>query len=469
MHAGLERILDLIRVNPQDTLLVDRFLILAADLHEEDRASVTLGLSEVLLRKNPRRSIELAHMVYKAKPGEPQPLQIMVEGLENLGRYGKATVLRQHLEKVKRAKATSPGSVKKAVEDSMVAIDRELLLLAQPLEKVQKAPAPPPPKLELAPQKLPEPPQISAVPGPALAFSEPMPPRSSFSAQNLGQTVTQMPFFNSEESRVSVLSLDDDDSTSGNHPAVNQKPAVLFEIAPEAAQAVKADLGETDISVARPAFDVLLRSESLSINPKARSYDEGAYVAELLPYRQGIPSMVPASAEVGRERDEENYNQNSILEAEPRQDNTSAVPISYGGRDRADALRQMITDKNWEGVWALLRTHWPHGASGDVYQIAREARLYRIDVNFMTWWLECLLLDRRPRQVLALASQLLREQPHIAVAKAVYLPVRASGAALGLNTLNWREEDGVLNLLKQLSVLNLDTCASIAIFNVRAL
>ena len=132
MHAGLSRILDLIRVNPQDTLLVDRFLILAADLHEEERVDVTLSLSEALLRKNPRRSIELAHMVYKARPGDTQPLELMVEGLENLGRYGKATVLRQHLEKVKKAKDTNPGLAQRVVDESVAAIDRELLLFGQP-------------------------------------------------------------------------------------------------------------------------------------------------------------------------------------------------------------------------------------------------------------------------------------------------------------------------------------------------
>lgn len=130
MHPGLHRLLDLIRVNPQDSLLVDRFLILAADLDESTRVDATLGLSEALLRKNPRRAIELAHMVYKARPGESQPIELMVEGLENLGRYGKATVLRAELEKVRKARETNPGVAGDVTEASVITIDKELQFLA---------------------------------------------------------------------------------------------------------------------------------------------------------------------------------------------------------------------------------------------------------------------------------------------------------------------------------------------------
>ena len=132
MDPGLARLLELINSNPADTLLVDRYLVLAADLGEDPRADATLGLARALIAKNPRRAIELAHMVYQARPAATPAIEIMIEAFESLGRYGKATVLRYELEKM-RGERVSPvsnlevsASLAAAVDDSMFTLEREL-------------------------------------------------------------------------------------------------------------------------------------------------------------------------------------------------------------------------------------------------------------------------------------------------------------------------------------------------------
>ena len=63
---GLARLLDIIKSNPTDTVLVDRFLVLAADTPEYERVDAVLRLGGALIQTAPRRAIEVSWMVYKS-------------------------------------------------------------------------------------------------------------------------------------------------------------------------------------------------------------------------------------------------------------------------------------------------------------------------------------------------------------------------------------------------------------------
>lgn len=418
MHPGLVRLLDLIRVNPQDTLLVDRFLILASDLEETSRADATLGLSEALLRKNPRRAIELAHMVYKAKPDNPQPIELMVEGLENLGRYGKATVLRAQLEKVRKAGGVDGGSSREVTEASVMTIEKELKFLAG---------------IELS--------------SPSLSPNE---PRSADEQKSVDLLAAEVP--------ASV--------EKGNLSGPAQTILLGQRQKPEAEEHA---LQKTSVA---PSLD-LIPSHEMKIpvhratqfsQAKADGIGGHSHVAPGIPVFREIVREVDAAVEVNIDQGPLSMVSN-VREAAAEFMQHSHHQIHYGDLEEQmlGKVRAFIQVEDWDGAWEVIDQNWPKADNAQAILLFKELKLERIDLRYMGWWLDALVFDRRPRYALTLMLDLLREQPHISLAKQLIGRIQNTLKVLGYRRVDWAESEGILALLRKLDLSKLQSPAGVAI------
>jgi hypothetical protein len=439
MHAGLLRILDLIRADPKDTLLIDRFLILAADLQEDEKIKATLGLSEVLIAKNPRRAIELAHMVYSAVPGEIQSLELMIDGLEILGRFGKATVLREHLLKVRNAIETNPGLVKSLVGEGVEAIDRELSLLGgaqiqtPPKPKIVEAAAPvvPPsvasnpenfmlPGIPLKPDRLSESDVFKISPLPRLE----LPDEAELEVQIQSEIPYEQP----------ALDLDDKLTKGRTHITQNSH-----------GRDISADL----LRDGTPSMELI--NEIKLEAPEEQSVSQGG---ESL---HGVPSvMFPDGPE-------SNTYESPVQTTEINDFGSSKV----AQQSLEEIFSRCLQMKMWDDAWAIIEANWPRGTTEGVYEIARMADLYKVDVKFHGWWIDCLNADSRPRQAVFLILQTLKESPYIGYARSLYPKIQASLINLGLGELTWDEAEGVAALILKTKLKVQSTSAAVAIFEAR--
>jgi hypothetical protein len=415
VSAGLKRMLELIRSNPQDTLLVDRFLVLASDLSDDEKADLTLGLSEALLRKNPRRAIEVAHMLYRARPSDHQPLQIMVEGFENLGRYGKATVLRQHLENVKKARATNPGHVEKVVQESIVAIDRELMLLSQ-------QPAAQSVKIE-EPKKI-----VSQQAKTSIAKPPPQ-------GQDDDPLATdKKTFYIDPANKIAAL-----------HPDESQKKTEFF---PQ----------DREDSPVNSPFDEP-STEKLSNDQKQASASSSSSI-------MGMPRLeVPYDFGIAKYRD--SYEWMEAMGTPPRDADEPSKRSAKASPKNEPPLKQesspeetfmaYVEAKNWEGLLHIIQTYWPSGAPKSMIPILAKLQIGTLDLNFLAFWLDTLLLNHRPRQAFLCGYKVLTDHPFMGFAKIVAPRLSKAAKHLGWKPLHWQEKDGVIKLLNTAKLQNMAT------------
>lgn len=100
MGPGLAKILELIDANPADSMLVDRYLILASDIPEHERVDATIQLASSLLKRNPRRALEVAWMLYKSSLRDMDSLELISQALDDLGKSHKAAIIRSEMKRI---------------------------------------------------------------------------------------------------------------------------------------------------------------------------------------------------------------------------------------------------------------------------------------------------------------------------------------------------------------------------------
>jgi len=110
MSKGLQAILQRIKDNPANRVLVTRFLALLAETEDSSfKYRSLLGLAAAIRATNPVDSIRIAFIVHQRAPHELVALEIMIEALRDMGRLAKAEVIQSHLEKLRRpAKGAEP-------------------------------------------------------------------------------------------------------------------------------------------------------------------------------------------------------------------------------------------------------------------------------------------------------------------------------------------------------------------------
>ncbi|MCX6119507.1 MAG: hypothetical protein NT027_18375 [Proteobacteria bacterium] len=497
MHAGLNRLLELIRVNPQDTLLVDRFLILASDLKENERVDVTLGLSEALLRKNPSKAIDLAYMVYKARPGDFEPLEIMVEGLENLGRYGKATVLRQQLENVKKAKSTNLDAVDRVIDDSIIVIGKELDLLAkQPSPRIHRT------VLEDRKEILDQKDEQKKIPSENIKRTI-----DSWEGVNIAKASDQLNQFahptvpGDQLSEVVVPGINDlnsdlihsmrsasgglDDkselSVSADENLLSQRSENVDSGLSSASFQKQSGRDSVDFqnnnSVFRPV--AVERNEFSSDREESKSSNQSVQSDLQSKVAYGVPAM-PAHLDdqyayenrdhLSRFLDRNASISESNKYSDSKRQNDNFRKLSFRAKPKDDPnllleFERQIDAKNWDVVWSTIETHWHLGGSHAVMEICKRKGLERVDLRFMGWWLDMLIGLGRNFQAFSEAKKLLQDQPHVTFARAMYPRLKLSLSGLGLKIQPWTETDGVVTLIRGLSNAKIATPAGIAITN----
>ena len=100
MGPGLAKILELIDANPADSMLVDRYLILASDIPEHERVDATIQLASSLLKRNPRRALEVAWMLYKSSLRDMDSLELISQALDDLDKSNKAAIIRSEMKRI---------------------------------------------------------------------------------------------------------------------------------------------------------------------------------------------------------------------------------------------------------------------------------------------------------------------------------------------------------------------------------
>lgn len=398
VHAGLRRLLDLIKVNPNDGLLVDRFLVLVADLAEVDRAGLTLELARVVLRKNPRKAIELAHMVFKHRPEEPKPLELMIEGLEILGRYGKATVLRQQMLKVQKLgdqavpQSNRPSAAERAetLTDSVAAVDRELLQWGFVSKKPEKQQAPDAPASSGGPEDQ----HRGLQPKISKQESIPMPIETVF----------------------------------------DQVEPRLFDLAERspAIESPKAQLGVPDFN---------------KLSPKVLNLDEG--VQEV-----SQPAQVPIDFEVPEI--------GSFSSQNNLQKSTEVSERAYLTKsDVLKKLKDFYDRAEWDAAFSLVSHDLSPELSSSVAQDVMAIGFDQVEVRFKIWHIERLQHSKHHRLAIIKAKEYLEAEPEIYFAKKIWPTIKLSLQQLGVprGLLSWKEQQGVRSLLVRLTnkQMNLST------------
>jgi hypothetical protein len=119
MGPGLARMLDMIIKTPADTMLVDRFLVLASDIPESERVDATLKLAKALSDKQPRRALEVAWMLYKSGLKDSEALQLICDLLEAVNRSEKAQLIRAEMRRLADLKISAEARLeaRKTIEN----------------------------------------------------------------------------------------------------------------------------------------------------------------------------------------------------------------------------------------------------------------------------------------------------------------------------------------------------------------
>ncbi|MEZ4743515.1 MAG: hypothetical protein R3B45_13905 [Bdellovibrionota bacterium] len=103
MTSGLEKILEKIREDPSRNILYNRYLALLADISSEvEKARYTIELARVYLESEPKKSMQLANLVFQADRENVDALYIIARSLENLGRFEKADVIHNEISAIRQ-------------------------------------------------------------------------------------------------------------------------------------------------------------------------------------------------------------------------------------------------------------------------------------------------------------------------------------------------------------------------------
>lgn len=103
MTKGLESILKRIRENPGNRVLVTRFLALVAETGDsKSKFRLLLGLADAIREADPLDAMRIAYIVFQRDRTQLIGLEIMVDSLKAMGRFGKAEVISLELTKLRQ-------------------------------------------------------------------------------------------------------------------------------------------------------------------------------------------------------------------------------------------------------------------------------------------------------------------------------------------------------------------------------
>ena len=397
MAPGLLRMLDLIKSSPANDRLVDRYLILVADLKPAERTDATLKLAETLMRIAPKRALDIAWGLFKVGATEQESLEIIAGALETLGQPGRAALVRSETQRLKVAPLAYEVSqpLRKSVQESIsVAVSGDKGDLSAKLEEVTKGHKP---ILKEA--------DVAASPDVRI------------------EKVAEIQF-----------DLAGKSSTA-------QTVLILDPIVPEYALAKVTQEDQA--------------SKTIDVNPAAHRASV-ARVSAAMP-GAGIPEAIPPK-EPSRHSMAllEKKPAVSIQRNQPDLLESNIDPYSMESMAPADLkqrFKELLASENWEILISFLNessTYWHDPILLDVFP---KKQLQMLDVRFAGAWIDILTVARQERRALRFMIHCLIEEPHLAWARMIWSKIKPIQKSLNLNEFDWRESEGVTVLRSQIEQL----------------
>ena len=397
MAPGLLRMLDLIKSSPANDRLVDRYLILVADLKPAERADATLKLAETLIRIAPKRALDIAWGLFKGGTKEEESLEIIALALETLGKPARAALVRSETQRLKVAPLAYEVSqpLRKSVEESIsAAVSGDNGDLSAKLGEVTKGHKP------------------------ILTEAD----------------VAASPDIKIE--KVAEIQFD-----LGGHTPPPQTVLIQNQTSPERAFS----------SV--PPQDQLVQTRDS--NPVAHR-ESVARVSAAMP-GAGIPEAIPPK-EPSRHSMALLEKKPAISiqrsQADLLESNTDPYSMeSMAPADLKQRFKELLASENWEILISFLNessTHWHDPILLDVFP---KKRLQMLDVRFAAAWIDILTGARQERRALRFMIHCLIEEPHLAWARMIWSKIKPIQKSLNLNEFDWRESEGVTVLRSQIEQL----------------
>ena len=401
---GLARLLDIIKSNPTDTVLVDRFLVLAADTPEYERVDAVLRLGGALIQTAPRRAIEVSWMVYKSGLRDMESLVLISDALDRLGKKEKAERIRLEAKRLVSGKLSNDD---KSV--SRITIEEHVTMV------IAGAPEP-----------------AAKISGSFVSDLVGEPTRSNFLPLAHFDIETTPP--TNENIVVKVFSVSDF--------KLDLAPATVL-LPPESKPVEKPKSVEMPVAV-DPA-------------PVQRALAEGsvARVSVEAP-GAGIPEAIPAKEQSRHAMLSVNQTSVSRQGSALREPALSRIVKSraMSPDERMRRLTDLIAAEEWESFLELLGHSYPTAEEPRLLKLFEGHKLYRIDIRFASWWIDILIVARQERRGMRFILQQLSEEPHLAWARMIWPKIKIMRETLNLTDFDWRESDGVAALRDRISGMN---------------
>lgn len=397
MAPGLLRMLDLIKSSPANDRLVDRYLVLVADLKPAERSDATLKLAQTLIRIAPKRALDIAWGLFKVGIKEEDSLEIIALALETLGKPARAALVRSETQRLKVVPLAYEVSehLRKSVEESIsAAVSGDKGDLSAKLDEVTKGHKPILTEAEL-------------VASPDIKIE-----------------------------KVAEIQFD-----LGAHTPAPQTVLIQNQTSPER---VFSSVPPQDQLVQTRESNPVAHRESVA---RVSAAMPGAGIPEAIPPKE--PSrhsmaMLEKKPAISIQR-----SQADLLES-----NTDPYSMeSMAPADLKQRFKELLASENWEMLISFLNdssTHWHDPILLDVFP---KKRLQMLDVRFAAAWIDILTGARQERRALRFMIHCLIEEPHLAWARMIWSKIKPIQKSLNLNEFDWRESEGVTALRSQIEQL----------------
>jgi hypothetical protein len=406
MGPGLVKLLDLIEANAGDSLLVDRFLVLASDMPDFEKVEASLRLAQKLLGTSPRKAIEVAWMVYKSSLRDGDSLKLIAEGFDRVGKPEKANIVRAEMKRI--LNMTLPPDVRRLAR---LTIEEHVTnTLAEKTE--------PTPKSNLVGEE-----------GPDLA--QPVMDRGMIDLGEHKQANASLQG-GKDAQPLFALAL----SLSQLENAGPQKGDPSTEQALDLAQpglsnvASREHAGHQEVEPIAPRSSVSLPSDGL---PAA------------IPRKE--PSKIVIDDQLGVRRDPSNV----VTQASVARRGSGDTPEHLSDLDRFKRLEQLANDGSWERLLMMLIDSYPRREHPGLLVFFERHRLEQIDIQFAEYWLDVLISAQQERRAIRYMIQKLTTEPYLAWAKMMLPKIQKITDVMALTPVYWTERDGVLVLRDRLA------------------
>jgi hypothetical protein len=376
----------MISTNSNDSMLVDRFLVLASDMPEHEKVEATLRLARTLLEKSPRKAIEIAWMVYNSSLKDADSLSLIADAFDRLGKQGKADIIRTELKRI------TNGSLSQDVRNlARLTVEEHITT--------------------------------------ALAGKEASPAMVLDSPSGIAETVFDLGDVSSPVNEVvNPAKPHNLNATKIVDPSATIGPGeVLLDLAMPAIESASRAVSKNKANSSPQRNDVAAPS-----TPRVSAVTPGAGIPEAIPPKE--PSM---HAIAGKSRDVKKTSEIATQASLATHSFNSAQKIPE--TEQLDRLEELAQAGHWDRLLGLLQSCYPLADHPYLLKYFERHNLNRIDIGFADFWLDVLIAARQERRALRFIVTRLTEEPHLAWARMALPKLHKITAIMNLSPIEWRE------------------------------